>query len=1244
VGLIFKKERDSFVKIIISSRGNVSLWVMSALFLSSLFVTQLYRTLNSGMIAQENLNASDVHDIAANALLDYVIVSIKSQWCVGENWTKLDCKGKELSHNGSLRRMLLSENSIMAHGDYFIRNVISEKKVPLSDFPSCASALNKMPAKKELAQWKDKWLKCIRFPALEDGGPPALRREIANITALPGTHPLKKLFDNDYFKKSDLGKVVIYVDQILGGRQFSRNGREIAINVKIDVHSKSNPAIIKSAIASKIEVTPAELNHFGLVLAGDMYMDGSVQKEKGAYFPLSNDNLTWPGINFDSQVYINGNIILPKSAKKDQSSFVRFNSSVYLSDKVPSTNEEGAVCRGYEDGKCIYFISQAEDKLTDYMSGFAKGIDHMIQDKGLEYIAGPQLGGLADGDNSKGKIVQACSDLSKSLTDFRYTNNNNMVVLKNPNINNEYLMLWTNNGNTTFNQRTLNRFSTPQNNIPRGHHANCYEGKDSEDRLMRPHIYNNNNSVKVPGRRHKNKREEPVTPLPAYNLYTLNDIDLTSTAGSLNGDLLIKSPMESFDSDAGKKIRNTLKKCPKNRTKDQLDAIDGVFKEKAAAVVNMEYGIVLQDSNQVQSDLRNQTSDLSPADAVIVPTMTNAKGTGIIDYIESLFPKASTGTMYTAKALMAVNTKLIFQGVKDGLIESFIDELDASSNGSFAAITKSQLNKIEELLKGLLGTSDLATVAIKITGLKSDLAVKQQSLDQINGQIASTNSTITTTDCVKNDLTGLDECTTTTTDNPAYQNLISQRNSLQAQIAAQQQQIAIAETLVARHNSITHLQASVVELKSDLEDLRGADKLGRSVAIEEVAGVKYKFGTVEKDFFAPNILKLKVNLPKKNNQFVKEFFLRVDAFDPSYVYTEVPSLNTEAKCNSVEAEPGVVGIFALTSAGTRRCLELRSTRLNKDGKFPKPNYNLFTYQFKKSANGDSEQYYPEIYTNVTDVNSYLTSYKGFSMVNHPGFNEFKCNVLATKAFVPDELPDSSANAQNHDLDGDYALSDQSLKSEDFAVQTNHSWFFTETEPFMTIAEQSYDPSESQFLLDITTNTTGPEFPVKSIMSRCMIHSNVTFVAGFYVCRELIIQGGRSAPLETAGTFIVGRLVVEDSSAAKFGIYFRNIYHQYSVDNLRDKNFLNSEEKCYENITQPIWYGNLTVANRSTLDRCVPSTFRDDAQAFTWNMVDPDCGIITRFANADSPALIGERMACKDEVNRFFVIEKGRGFL
>jgi hypothetical protein len=43
-------------------------------------------------------------------------------------------------------------------------------------------------------------------------------------------------------------------------------------------------------------------------------------------------------------------------------------------------------------------------------------------------------------------------------------------------------------------------------------------------------------------------------------------------------------------------------------------------------------------------------------------------------------------------------------------------------------------------------------------------------------------------------------------------------------------------------------------------------------------------------------------------------------------------------------------------------------------------------------------------------------------------------------------------------------------------------------------------------------------------------------------------------------------------------------------------------------------------------------------------VDPDCGLIEKFAETGTQPLIGERMACKDENHRYFIIEKSRGEL
>lgn len=1245
--LFFRHKQLNKTKIpsaIRSSKGNATTYVLAILFVSSIFVTTLYRSLHSEIDSEERINSSDVYDIATNALIDYVIVSVKSQWCIGDNWTKEDCTNRQLNHSRSIRRMLISENSIMALGDYFIRNVIEFKTETTDSYPSCVSTLLTKPSQNELADWKDRWLKCIRLPPIVTDGPSAIQLTIADLTDLPSNHPLSRLFSNDYFKQGNIGKAIITVSQIDSGRQFPRNGREITLDIRVEVFRKSNDSPA-GKVVSKVEVIPSELNHFGLILAGDLYMDGTSLSQKGGYIPLANDNPKWPGINFDSPVYIDGNIIIPTEDKTDKSSFVRFNSNVYLSTKTSTTNENGAICQGYSDGNCEYFVSTVTNKLANYMNGFAKGLDHMLQDEGVDYIPGPNLKGKADGDSSKGGGVQTCADIQKALTDFRYTNENKMLVLKDAAVQNQYTLMWTNDASSSFNQKYLNRFSTPHNDIPRGEEASCFEAQDSGERLMRPHIYNNNNATQIPGRRNRHNRAEPVQLLPAYNLYTLKDIDLTSTADSLNEDLLIQSPIVEFDSDAAKTVRNSLKKCPKNRNKDQIDALDGDFKEKAAVVANTEYGIVLKDSSNVQQTLTDQTEALKAEDRpAIRPTMTNEANTGVINYLEQIFPTTGDGTMYVAKSLMAVNTKLVFQGIKDGLIDSLLEEFDDTISGTFANEAKQRLTRIETLIKNLLGITNISQEATTVSALRTQLTNLNTQLTTLNRQISRTSPTVSDTTCTTDPITSTESCTTTTSPNPVYTALLESKATLETQIANLDTKLADYSYLVARRNSINALISTMATIQTDLVDLMGADALGQSFTIEEVGGIKARFSTGDKEFFAPNVLKMRINLPRITNQFVTQFLVRVDAFDPSYVYTKKPDITSAEECSALEVESGIVAIWALTTEGNRACLELRSTRLSETGTFPNPGYNVFNYQFHKTSSGTTSNIAPAVVNDPQVVSNYIDSYTDFALYKHPGFNEFKCKITSTKAFVPDELSAISPGAENLDLAGDNSLSEQGMKSERFAIQTNHSWYFTPDTPFMDVASSSYDTNNPEGLLDITVNTTGPEFPVKSIMSRCLIRKTVTFVAGFYVCRELIIEGGRSSPLEIAGTFIAGRMEIPDSTIAQHGLYFRNIYHQVSVRNFREVNLLNTEASCYDNITQPIWYGNLSDSNQLMLDRCVPSTFRDDAQAFTWNLVDPDCGIINKFSASENPAVVSERMACKDEVQRYFIVEKGRGSL
>jgi len=166
------------------------------------------------------------------------------------------------------------------------------------------------------------------------------------------------------------------------------------------------------------------------------------------------------------------------------------------------------------------------------------------------------------------------------------------------------------------------------------------------------------------------------------------------------------------------------------------------------------------------------------------------------------------------------------------------------------------------------------------------------------------------------------------------------------------------------------------------------------------------------------------------------------------------------------------------------------------------------------------------------------------------------------------------------------------------------------------------------------------FRVASIVGKCFIASSQAFVAGFYVCDELIIEP-RKTQLRMVGTFIVSKLTI-DPSAYVSGIVWSSIYHPQATLDLRQAKILQrktSPSLACSNLSTdskgaviPSWHPNPGLSQRADLLTCNAISLREKAANFRWTTVDPDCGI-----DPATPA----STTCKNRVIHFLIMEHAR---
>ncbi|UXR63356.1 hypothetical protein EZJ49_09740 [Bdellovibrio bacteriovorus] len=196
----------------------------------------------------------------------------------------------------------------------------------------------------------------------------------------------------------------------------------------------------------------------------------------------------------------------------------------------------------------------------------------------------------------------------------------------------------------------------------------------------------------------------------------------------------------------------------------------------------------------------------------------------------------------------------------------------------------------------------------------------------------------------------------------------------------------------------------------------------------------------------------------------------------------------------------------------------------------------------------------------------------------------------------------------------------------FAQGTRNSWNFAG----LSSSKLGSDPILNEIVFD-NASRSNAVFNVRSIVGKCVIKSNSSFVTGFYACDELVIEA-RNSPLRIIGTFIVGSMKVHPT-ALKSGIIWSAIYHPQATRELRAAKVLKSfsGKDCNDESGEPIWHPIPSVQEVADRRGCNTISLRAKADPFQWTSVDPDCGLLENATNT----------TCKRRLVRFFVVEQSR---
>ena len=247
---------------------------------------------------------------------------------------------------------------------------------------------------------------------------------------------------------------------------------------------------------------------------------------------------------------------------------------------------------------------------------------------------------------------------------------------------------------------------------------------------------------------------------------------------------------------------------------------------------------------------------------------------------------------------------------------------------------------------------------------------------------------------------------------------------------------------------------------------------------------------------------------------------------------------------------------------------------------------------------------------VTLRNPTSLSYSSPQKTSHP--------YQVTK--LSEDLALKTACAGDTSYNGAFDLKDWAL---DFAPFTRASWSLTQD-----------ISAPNTFLLNENNSVPLPNrsiFFTVSIGRRCVVQDGATFVTGFFICDEFVIEPRRN-PLKIIATVITSRLQIHPS-ALEAGIQWFNVHHATVTPDLRRTGILSALRGApcvanHLNPQRPIWHPYPGLIHTVNNYRCNTIFLRKRVEPLQWTTVDPDCGVLP-----------GETLpTCKREIKRFHMIE------
>lgn len=306
--------------------------------------------------------------LALHSMVDFTLFGIKQRWCFSKDWMPEPCgesfpptMAQILNHQRSVERLLMKAETVA-----FLRGmgVANPEGVPLDEIDQ--------------------------------------RINIASFSAM---HPVYKIIADLKGYKVEAIHVRIEKDR----RQvIPEYGREVYLKLTVSLLNKAGKPIeiggSKLRTISYVGVYPREVGSFGLMVANDLHLNETAGGNAGdanlKQFGSRNIASKWKGLVFESPVYVNGSVHLPKAPdlKVDKADGDTVYTPVTFKEKLVLGG--GQIMRGGKEFKPR--SSGAElDQFWAHVrqfGGFQKGVEvDGDRDEGLDYLSGYKaLNGGAD--------------------------------------------------------------------------------------------------------------------------------------------------------------------------------------------------------------------------------------------------------------------------------------------------------------------------------------------------------------------------------------------------------------------------------------------------------------------------------------------------------------------------------------------------------------------------------------------------------------------------------------------------------------------------------------------------------------------------------------------------------------------------------------------------------------------------------------------------------------------------------